>query len=102
MFSFHFMGSAMGASSNPCSEQFAGTKPFSEPESVALAAFIKSFDNIRLYLSFHSYGELLLFPYVKQLIGSLLHLIDLLLIAFILLKISRDTQGNGWQTTTIW
>lgn len=56
----------MGGSTNPCSEQYAGVKPFSEPESGALAAFIKSFDNIRLYLSFHSYGQLLLFPYVKK------------------------------------
>lgn len=60
------MRTAMGGSSNPCSEQFAGVKPFSEPESGALAAFIKTFDNIRLYLSFHSYGQLLLFPYVMH------------------------------------
>lgn len=66
MFAFHFMRTAMGGSVNPCSEQYSGVKAFSEPESFALAAFIKSFDNIRLYLSFHSYGQLLLFPYVKQ------------------------------------
>lgn len=64
---------ATGASSNPCSEQYAGAKPFSEPESVALAAFVKSFDNIRLYLSFHSYGQLLLFPYVNQFINLSSH-----------------------------
>ena len=33
---------------------------------MALAEFIKSFDNIRLYLSFHSYGQMLLFPYVND------------------------------------
>lgn len=56
-----------GASANPCSESYAGAKPFSEPESRALAEFIQSFDNIRLYLSFHSYGQMLLFPYVSTI-----------------------------------
>lgn len=34
-------------------------------ETQALATFIERFDNIKLYLSFHSYGQLLLFPYVS-------------------------------------
>lgn len=54
-----------GGSTNPCNEIYAGVKPFSEPESVVLSEFIKSFDNIKLYLSFHSYGNMLLFPYVS-------------------------------------
>lgn len=55
-----------GASPKPCAENYAGGKPFSEPEALVLAEFIKSFDNIRLYLSFHSYGQMLLFPYVSK------------------------------------
>lgn len=54
-----------GASTNPCSDAYAGSHAFSEPEAAALAEFIKSFTNIRLYLSFHSYGQMLLFPYVS-------------------------------------
>lgn len=92
---FHFMGSAMGASANPCSEQYAGVKPFSEPESVALAAFVKSFDNIRLYLSFHSYGQLLLFPYVNQSEFYTSWLIDSSLILFISLKILGILKTTG-------
>ncbi|XP_055308561.1 uncharacterized protein LOC129572592 [Sitodiplosis mosellana] len=53
----------VGASTDPCSEIYAGPTPFSEPETLALSKFIKSFDNIKLYLSFHSYSQLLLFPY---------------------------------------
>ncbi|XP_055294946.1 zinc carboxypeptidase-like [Sitodiplosis mosellana] len=60
---FAFHHAATGGSTNPCSETYAGAKAFSEPETLALAEFIKSFDNIRLYLSFHSYGQMLLFPY---------------------------------------
>ncbi|XP_055307072.1 zinc carboxypeptidase-like [Sitodiplosis mosellana] len=53
----------VGASTDPCSETYAGPSPFSEPETLALSKFIKSFDNIKLYLSFHSYSQLFLFPY---------------------------------------
>lgn len=60
-----FIISEVGASMNGCSETYAGSKPFSEMETQALATFIERFDNIKLYLSFHSYGQLLLFPYVS-------------------------------------
>lgn len=53
-----------GASDNPCSETFAGSAPFSEPEAQALAAYVTSIkDKISIYLSFHSYGQWLLSPY---------------------------------------
>jgi len=45
-------------SSNPCSETYKGTEANSEPETVAIAATIQQFkNNIRIYLSFHSYGQ---------------------------------------------
>ncbi|KAH1011513.1 hypothetical protein HUJ04_000864 [Dendroctonus ponderosae] len=53
-----------GASSNPCSETFAGPSEFSEPEARAMRDFILDHkDNIKLYVSFHSFGELLLYPW---------------------------------------
>lgn len=64
---FDWFWSETGASKNPCSETYAGPKPFSEPESLALAQFVKSFNNIQLHLTFHSYGQMLLFPYVRLL-----------------------------------
>lgn len=59
-----------GTSKNPCSETYPGPEPFSEPETQALADFIGKFDNIKLYLSFHAYGQMLLFPYVSVRIWS--------------------------------
>lgn len=53
-----------GASSDPCSETFAGESPWSEPESKALSEYLTSIkDKFSVYLSFHSYGQWLLSPY---------------------------------------
>ncbi|XP_031623765.1 zinc carboxypeptidase-like [Contarinia nasturtii] len=60
---FDFHHAEAGASRNPCYETYAGTKPFSEKETQALAEFVSNFDNIKMYISFHSYGQMLLFPY---------------------------------------
>lgn len=61
-FDFHWMEN--GASSNECSETFAGTKGFSELESQALRDFVlANADSIKLYLTFHSYGQYLLYPW---------------------------------------
>lgn len=54
----------IGASNNPCSGTFAGPRPFSEPETRALATFIESLgDRVKVYLSLHSYSQLVLFPH---------------------------------------
>ncbi|XP_055294901.1 zinc carboxypeptidase-like [Sitodiplosis mosellana] len=53
----------VGSSSNPCSEIYAGPKPFSEPEALALSKFVESIGKVNLYISFHSYSQLLMFPY---------------------------------------
>lgn len=53
-----------GASSSECSEIYAGSEPFSEPETAALAAYVQAnADRIKLYLTFHSYGQYLLYPW---------------------------------------
>ncbi|KAM9820269.1 carboxypeptidase B2 [Neosynchiropus ocellatus] len=53
-----------GASSNPCSEIYCGGFPESEPESQAVANFLRSHkDSIALYLTIHAYSQMLLFPY---------------------------------------
>lgn len=53
-----------GASSNPCSETFAGEVPWSEPETKALSDYLTTIkDKFSVYLSFHSYGQWLLSPY---------------------------------------
>ncbi|KAM7375124.1 hypothetical protein PAMA_014282 [Pampus argenteus] len=53
-----------GASDYPCSEIYCGEFPESEPESQAVADFLRSHKNtIQLYFSIHSYSQMLLFPY---------------------------------------
>ncbi|XP_039951033.1 zinc carboxypeptidase-like [Bactrocera tryoni] len=59
----HWMESG-GASADPCSETYAGTHPFSEPEIKAIADYITSIkERINIYLAFHSYSQVLLSPY---------------------------------------
>lgn len=54
----------VGASTNATADNYAGLGPFSEPETRTLSTFIESIgDKIDLYLSFHSYGQLLLLPF---------------------------------------
>ncbi|CAB3384918.1 Hypothetical predicted protein [Cloeon dipterum] len=48
-----------------CSEDYRGTASFSEPESKAIRDYImfQSKANYKAYLSFHSYGQMILYPY---------------------------------------
>lgn len=53
-----------GISSNPCSDTYAGSSPFSEPETKALSNFIDNLQaNLTGYIAFHSYGQYMLIPY---------------------------------------
>ncbi|XP_015125497.1 zinc carboxypeptidase [Diachasma alloeum] len=53
-----------GASRNPCAETYAGSAAFSDIETKSASQFIASISNkIYAYISFHSYSQLLLFPY---------------------------------------
>lgn len=94
----------VGASKNPCSEIYAGPRPFSEPEIQALSEFVKTFENLKLYISFHSYGQLLLFPYVSLTITSISiceFKPSVLLIQFHI-HIYRDFQINTPLTIWTW
>ncbi|KZC05553.1 Carboxypeptidase B [Dufourea novaeangliae] len=53
-----------GASSNPCSDTYAGPKPFSELEMQHMRDFIVARkQNIKAYITFHSYGQYILYPW---------------------------------------
>ncbi|XP_070842179.1 carboxypeptidase B isoform X2 [Chaetodon trifascialis] len=55
---------SVGASRNPCDDTYCGTAPESEIEVKHVADFIrKNRSIIKGYLTIHSYGQLLLFPY---------------------------------------
>jgi Zinc carboxypeptidase len=52
-----------GASRAPCSDLYAGSKPFTENETIALNNYmIQHHDKFDVYLSFHSYAHQILFP----------------------------------------
>lgn len=56
--------SAVGASRNPCSEAYAGTRAFSEVETRTMSDYISSISTkLFAYISFHSYSQFLMFPY---------------------------------------
>jgi murein tripeptide amidase MpaA len=53
-----------GASRAPCSDTYAGPYPFSEGEAIAIENFmITNKEKFDVYLSFHSYAHLILFPF---------------------------------------
>lgn len=55
---------AKGFTAIPCSETYAGSKPFSEIETKSMSEYIKSIsDKFYAYISFHSYSQLLMHPY---------------------------------------
>lgn len=59
-----YMWMGGGSSQNPCSEIYAGSKAFSEIESRSMSKYLMSIkDKLFAYISFHSYSQLLMFPY---------------------------------------
>lgn len=61
---FDFHWNEEGASSDPCSNTFAGPKAFSEPEAMVVRDLIHSHsERGQMYLTLHSQGKLLLYPW---------------------------------------
>ncbi|VDM94886.1 unnamed protein product [Thelazia callipaeda] len=55
---------AEGSSKNPCSEVYQGPYAFSEPETRAVHDFIaKRRHKVKTFLTFHSYSQILMYPY---------------------------------------
>ena len=52
-----------GSSKSPSSDVYMGKAPFSEPETMAIKNFIEATPNVRALLSFHTYSELILYPW---------------------------------------
>jgi len=52
-----------GSSQDPSSEVYMGPAPFSEPESRAIRDFIERRTNATTLLSFHTFSELVLYPW---------------------------------------
>ncbi|XP_011494644.1 PREDICTED: carboxypeptidase B-like [Ceratosolen solmsi marchali] len=61
---FGYRWGGLGTSKQPCREIYAGTGPFSEPETRAIKNFFEtSAANFKAYLTFHSYGQYILYPW---------------------------------------
>ncbi|XP_041777926.1 zinc carboxypeptidase A 1 [Anopheles merus] len=59
---FHW--AEQGTSNNACSDTYHGSEAFSEVETRSLAAFVEKLrGKLGAYIAFHSYSQLLLFPY---------------------------------------
>jgi murein tripeptide amidase MpaA len=62
--------SGPGASGDPGSETYYGTAPFSEPETAAISDFILAHPSIVAFMDYHSYGQLLMWPYGCECVGG--------------------------------
>ncbi|XP_017063342.1 carboxypeptidase B [Drosophila eugracilis] len=61
---FDFHWNEEGASEDPCDNTYAGAKAFSEPEALVVSDLIHSYvDRGQMYLTLHSYGSLILYPW---------------------------------------
>lgn len=61
---FGYKWGGQGASRQPCSEIFAGSAAFSEPETMAQFQFMdQTAANFQGFLTFHSYGQYILYPW---------------------------------------
>ena len=56
-------GCCGGSSGSFSSETYRGPAPFSAPETAAMRDFVNAHANIRTAISYHSYGDLILYPY---------------------------------------
>ncbi|XP_043288591.1 carboxypeptidase B-like isoform X2 [Venturia canescens] len=61
---FGYCWGGLGTSNRTCREIYAGTGPFSEPETNAIKNFFEaSAADFKAFLSFHSYGQFILYPW---------------------------------------
>jgi Zinc carboxypeptidase. len=45
------------------SETYGGPNPFSEPETHTIQTFLDTHNNVKIFISYHSYGKLILYPW---------------------------------------
>lgn len=61
-----------GSSTNPCSDTYAGSAPFSEQETEQLSEYLKTIPQLTGYFAFHAYGQMMMTPFgwTKNLLGN--------------------------------
>ncbi|XP_046971373.1 zinc carboxypeptidase-like [Vanessa cardui] len=63
---FDYLWMTVGASSDPCTQTYAGPSPASEPETQAISNYLLSLKrtgNVLYYFAFHSYSQMTLIPF---------------------------------------
>lgn len=55
-----------GASTNPGSDTYCGPSAFSEPETQIIKRFVETRPNLTTLMSYHSYSDLLLYPWAGK------------------------------------
>lgn len=60
---YGFQWGGGGASTSPSSDTYRGESAFSEPETQAVRDFIKSHSNLKIMMSYHSFSNLILWPW---------------------------------------
>ncbi|CAH0694678.1 unnamed protein product [Spodoptera exigua] len=86
-----------GSSDKPTSAFYRGPEPFSEPESSAIRdLFMNSGINFEVYITLHSYGQIIIFPYAcsKDLAPDYVRLLQG---ATAMSKAIYDTNGNTYK-----
>ncbi|CAK1555695.1 unnamed protein product [Leptosia nina] len=64
---FSYGWGGKGSSENPTHAFYRGPEPFSEPESCAMRDFLsKSGISFKIYITLHSYGQIILFPFAYR------------------------------------
>ncbi|KJH53278.1 shTK domain protein [Dictyocaulus viviparus] len=63
---FDWFFGQVGSSTDPCSEIYQGAYAFSEPETAAVRDFVQR-HNVQTFLTFHSYSQILMYPFGHQI-----------------------------------
>ncbi|CAH4035459.1 unnamed protein product [Pieris brassicae] len=94
-FSYGWGGS--GSSENPTHAFYRGPEPFSEPESSAMRDFLSNSGiSFKVYITLHSYGQIILFPfaYRDELCPDYVRLLEG---AAVMSKTIYETSGNTYK-----
>lgn len=60
---YGYMWGTGGSDTDTSSDVYMGVEPFSEPETKAIKAFVEARTNAKVLLSFHTFSELILYPW---------------------------------------
>ncbi|CAH0725664.1 unnamed protein product, partial [Brenthis ino] len=93
---FSYGWGGKGSSDNPVNAFYRGPKAFSEPESCAMRDILVSSIPFKVYITLHSYGQVILFPYAyrDELCPDYVRLLEG---ATIMSKAIHETSGNTYK-----